>query len=107
MIATGGFVFLVFSSSWVRSLLPYHDSDLLYVGLIFLPMVVLVLVAVAVKLIEVKRDATWPQTSGQVIKFGTVARHHQFSGEATTRHHRAHGGIRIHCSGPQMARQPH
>jgi hypothetical protein len=71
-------------NSWFRSLIPDAYSDYFYIGLIALPMVVLVLVMVATKLIQARRAADWPQTTGKILKAGMVAKHHKFSGEATT-----------------------
>jgi hypothetical protein len=84
IVGTIGFVILTFNSGWLRSVLPFGNSDYFYVGLIFLPMVVLVTVMIVVKLIESRSASHWPQTTAKILKCGTEARHHQFSGEATT-----------------------
>jgi hypothetical protein len=84
VVATIGVVVLCFSSAWVRSFIPYSNSDYFFIGLIALPMVVLVLVMLAVKLGEARRASHWPQTTGKILKSGTQAHHHQFSGETTT-----------------------
>lgn len=85
MIATIGFVVLIFSlpDSWVR-MLPYSDSDLFYIGLIGLPMVMLIVVMVISKLSEANAAKNWAQTSGRVVKSTTRAVQHQFAGEQTT-----------------------
>lgn len=84
VVGTIGFVILTFSSSWLRSMLPFGNSDYFTIGLIFLPMLVLVVVMIVVKLREARSASHWPQTTAKILKCGTEARHHQFSGEATT-----------------------
>lgn len=84
VVGTIGFVILTFNSRWLRSLLPFGDSDFFIVGLIFLPMVVLVVVMIVVKLREARSASHWPQSTAKILKCSTQARHHQFSGEATT-----------------------
>lgn len=78
-----GLIFSLADSGW-RSILPFGDSDYFYIGLIFLPMIVLILAALASKLIEARRAARWPQTSGRIVKSGVETRRHQFSGSPTT-----------------------
>jgi hypothetical protein len=68
----------------LRAWLPFGDSDYFFIGLIFLPMVVLVVVAIAAKMLEVRKAAAWPTAVGRVVKSGTGADHHRFAGEATT-----------------------
>src|SRR4029453_10829321 len=63
---------------------PFGDSDYFFVGLIFLPMVVLFAVAVAAKMLEVRRAAGWSTAVGRIVKSSTAAEHHRFAGEATT-----------------------
>lgn len=72
----GGNVFL-------RGWLPF-DSDYFFIGLIFLPMVVLVVVAIAAKMLEVRKAAAWSTAVGRVVKSGTGTDHHRFAGDATT-----------------------
>ena len=84
IVGTIGFVVLTFSSSWLRSMLPFGSSDYFYVGLIFLPMLVLVVVMIIVKATEARSASHWPQTTAKILKSGMAAQHHQFSGEATT-----------------------
>ena len=59
------------------------DSDFFYVGLIFLPMAVLFVVAVIAKLLEVKRAAGWSTAVGRIVKSHTAAAHRRSAGEAT------------------------
>jgi len=68
----------------LRAVLPFGDSDYFYIGLIFLPMVVLVVVAIAAKMLEVRKAAAWSTAVGRVVKSGTAADHHRFVGEATS-----------------------
>ncbi|HZX84942.1 MAG TPA: DUF3592 domain-containing protein [Reyranella sp.] len=68
----------------LRAALPFGDSDYFFVGLIFLPMVVLVVVAVLAKMLEVRQAAGWSTAVGRIVKSTTAARHHRFAGEATT-----------------------
>ncbi|MDF2117056.1 DUF3592 domain-containing protein [Roseiarcaceae bacterium H3SJ34-1] len=77
---------LVFSlaGSGLRDALPFGNSDYFYIGLIFLPMVVLILAAVTSKLIEARRAARWPQTSGRIVKSGVEVRRHQFPDSPVT-----------------------
>ena len=51
-----------------REALPLGNSDFFWVVLIALPFVVLVTVAVVVKLIEMRRAATWPSTMGRIVR---------------------------------------
>src|SRR5215212_9118709 len=60
------------------------DSDFFYVGLIFLPMAVLFVVAVVAKMLEVRRASGWSTAVGRIVKSGTAAAHHRSAGEATT-----------------------
>lgn len=55
------------NNEW-REALPFGNSDFFWVILIALPFVVLVAVAVLVKLIEVRRAATWPSTMGRIVR---------------------------------------
>jgi hypothetical protein len=75
---------LVVLASLVRRWLPFGDSDYFWIGLIFLPMVVLVVAAVAAKMLEVRRASGWSTAVGRIVKSGTAAQHHRFAGEATT-----------------------
>ena len=59
------------------------DSDF-YVGLIFLPMAVLFVVAVIAKMLEVRRAAGWSTAVGRIVKSSTAAEHRRSAGEATT-----------------------
>jgi hypothetical protein len=78
-----GLIFSLAQSGW-RAALPFGDSDYFYIGLIFLPMVVLILAAVTSKLIETRRAARWTQTSGRIVKSGVETRRHQFPDSPVT-----------------------
>lgn len=67
-----------------RSWLPFGSSDYFFVGLIFLPMLVLVVAAVLAKMLEVRQAASWATAVGRIVTAGTQAQHHKFAGEATT-----------------------
>ncbi len=84
IVGTTGFVVLTFNSGWLRSMLPFGNSDYFYVGLIALPIVMVIVVMVIVKVTEARSASHWPQTAAKVLKSGMEARHYQFSGEATT-----------------------
>ena len=60
------------------------DSDLFFIGLIAAPMGVLFIVAVLVKMLEVRRASTWSLAAGRIVRSDTDVRHHRFAGEATT-----------------------
>ena len=83
LVVIAGFV-LQGSDNSLRAWLPFGDSDYFYVGLIFLPMVVLFVVAVVAKMLEVRRAAGWSTAVGRIVKSSTAAEHHRFAGEATT-----------------------
>ena len=68
----------------LRAALPFGDSEFFYVGLIFLPMVVLFVVAVIAKMLEVRRAAGWSTAVGRIVKSSTAAARHRSAGEATT-----------------------
>jgi hypothetical protein len=68
----------------LRAALPFGDSEFFYVGLIFLPMAVLFVVAVIAKMLEVKRASGWPTAVGRIVKSSTAAARHRSAGEATT-----------------------
>jgi hypothetical protein len=79
---------LIEALSWfgisVSSLLPFELTDTVMIALVFSPLVVLVLVALAAKLWEAHRASKWTQTTGHITKSRVEARHHQFQGEAST-----------------------
>jgi Protein of unknown function (DUF3592) len=72
------------SPGTVRAYIPYARSDFFWVGLIFLPMVALVVVAVVTKLIQFQAAKSWVQTTGRILSSRIDVRHHQFAGEQET-----------------------
>ena len=75
---------LIQGSETVSALMPFASSDSFGIGLIALPVIVLIILIVAVKLVQARRAAHWPPTSGHILKSGMEVRRHQFAGEATT-----------------------
>ncbi|HVT55298.1 MAG TPA: DUF3592 domain-containing protein [Xanthobacteraceae bacterium] len=73
----------LFGVDW-RSFLPWSMSENWYIVAIFVPLPLLVLVALVTKLLEVRRAESWKQTTGRIVKSEVEARHHQFAGEAET-----------------------
>lgn len=70
-------------NSW-RDALPFANSDYFWVGLIALPFVTLLVVAVLAKMIEVRQASTWATAMGRVVKSETEAQRHRSGGDATT-----------------------
>jgi hypothetical protein len=83
IIVAVGFVFAIeqWSHGTIRSLVPYGNSDFFWVGLIFLPMSALVLVAVASKLVELQQVGSWSRTTGKIVRSEMETRRHRFAGE--------------------------
>lgn len=90
MVLVGGIigcVVLVFMfdqqepASWLRSSVPYADSNWFWVGLIVLPLVALGLVAVLRTVVETRQAASWTSTAGRVVRSEIESRRHQFQGE--------------------------
>jgi hypothetical protein len=84
-----GLVALIFTIgqwnySFLRSLIPFADSHYFWVGLIALPMVALVAVAAATKMVELRQASSWTQTTGRIMRSEIEARHHRFGNDAET-----------------------
>jgi hypothetical protein len=77
---------LVVITGYVLSVtdISFGDSEFFYVGLIFLPMAVLFVVAVIAKMLEVRRAAGWSTAVGRIVKSSTAAQRRRSAGEATT-----------------------
>jgi hypothetical protein len=75
---------LVVLAGYARDWMPFGNSDYFWIGLIFLPMVVLFAAAVANKMLEVKRASGWSSAVGRIVKSSTAAARHRSAGEATT-----------------------
>jgi hypothetical protein len=86
VISLVGFAFAIehWAPGTIGEHVPYGDSDLFWIGLIFLPMVALVIVAVATKLIQFRAAKGWAQTTGRIVSSGIEVRRHQFDGEPET-----------------------
>ncbi len=81
-----GLVVLTFTlDKWtgggIRPHLPFGGGDAFWIGLIFVPMVALLLVAAASKLIELRQAKSWVATTGRILKSGVETRRHRFQGE--------------------------
>ena len=72
------------SPGTVAAYIPYAKHDLFWVGLIFFPMLALLVVASVTKLVQFRAAKNWVQTSGRILSAGTDVRHHQFAGEPET-----------------------
>lgn len=81
VVASIAFVVL---AGYARDWMPFGDSDYFWIGLIFLPMVVMFGAAVAAKMLEVKRASGWSTAVGRIVKSGTAAARHRSAGGATT-----------------------
>ncbi len=68
----------------VAAHIPYAKNDLFWIGLIFFPMVALLAVAIASKLIELRQAKNWVPASGHILSSGIETRRHQFEGEPET-----------------------
>src|SRR5262245_27079997 len=85
IIVTVSFLFwLLDDNPDLRAWVPFANSDYFVVGLIALPMVTLILVAVLVKAVDVRRARNWTMTQGRVMRSKVEARRHRFGGDQTT-----------------------
>ncbi|SEP31512.1 Protein of unknown function [Rhodospirillales bacterium URHD0017] len=75
---------LVVIAGYVLSGTALGNSEFFYVGLIFLPMAVLLVVAVIAKMLEVRRASGWSTAVGRIVKSSTAAQRHRSAGDATT-----------------------
>ncbi len=76
--------FALQGSDSLRAALPFGDSEYFYIGLIALPVVVLLVLIVLVKILEVRRAATWSTASGRVVTSETRTEHRSSASEGTT-----------------------
>lgn len=72
MIGTIALVVLLFN---LADVLPLPNSGYFWVGLIFLPMVMMLVLVVVAKMLEVRKSAQWPSAMGRVIRSTVEARH--------------------------------
>lgn len=67
-----------------REALPFGNSDVFWVILIALPMVVMVVVAVLVKLLEMRRANAWPSAMGRVVRSANEEQRHTSEDDQVT-----------------------
>ena len=85
MIGVIGFVGLMYGMPFIAyAIFPFAHSDFFWIGLIFLPMVALLAVAIASKLIELRQAKSWLPATGRILSSGIETRRHQFEGEPET-----------------------
>jgi Protein of unknown function (DUF3592) len=68
----------------VAAHIPYAKHDLFWIGLLFFPMIALLVVAGVTKLVEFHAAKGWVTTTGRILNAGIDVRHHQFAGEPET-----------------------
>jgi hypothetical protein len=80
-----GFVVLMFAQPGIAyAIFPFAHSDYFWIGLIALPIVTLIVMAVIAKSIDFTRAQSWVTTQGKVVRSELVAKHHRFEGSAET-----------------------
>jgi hypothetical protein len=89
MVGVIGLVGLTFAlDQWtggtIRKHLPFGGGDAFWISLIFLPMVALLAVAIASKLIELRQAKSWVPATGRILSSAIETRRHQFEGEPET-----------------------
>ena len=89
MVGIIGLVVFAFAiERWVPGFIshrvPFGTSDYFWIGLIFLPMIALLTVAIASKLIELRAAKSWVPAQGRILSSGVETRRHQFAGEPET-----------------------
>src|SRR5687768_7521034 len=67
--------------SWLRSTIPYGNSNLFWVLLVVLPLTTIAGVAVLSYKIEMRQAASWTKTMGRVVRSEIETRRHQFQGQ--------------------------
>lgn len=68
----------------LRAIVPFSDSSLFWVGLIAVPFVTLIAVAIISKLAEFRQAATWTQTTGRILRSTIGTKRHRFGNEPET-----------------------
>jgi hypothetical protein len=82
VVATIGFVVLMFSIPGIAyAIFPFAGSDYFWIGLIFLPIVVLIAAAVVSKSVEFARAQSWTTTTGKIVRSELIVKRHRFPGE--------------------------
>ena len=82
-----GFCVIMFDlGGWsvLRSHIPYGNSDYFWVGAIFLPMLVLIVVVGIAKWIEFRRAASWSQTTAKLLRSELQTERHRFGNDPET-----------------------
>lgn len=83
MVIVIGFVLLMFTLPGIADwLFPFARSDWFWIGLIFLPMAAIVLLAAASKGLDLVRASSWEPTSGRIVSSRIAQRSIKFQGEA-------------------------
>jgi hypothetical protein len=62
---------------------PFADTAWFWIGLVAASFVAILVVALLVKMIEVRRAASWAKTTGRIMRSGTEAKHSGAAGRAT------------------------
>jgi hypothetical protein len=75
------FVLLLYNLPFLVSWLPFAQSDYFWIGLIFLPMVTLLVAAVVAKSIDYKRAQSWSTVTGKIVRSELAEKRHRFQGE--------------------------
>jgi len=86
LIGIIGLVVLTFSldqwtSGGIRPHLPFGGGDAFWVAMIFVPMLALLLVAAATKLVELRQAKSWVAATGRILSSGVETRRRQFGDE--------------------------
>jgi Protein of unknown function (DUF3592) len=86
LVAIIGVVVLAFTlDKWtgggIRPHLPFGGGDAFWVGMIFVPMLALILVAAGSKLIELRQAKSWVATTGRILSSGVETRRRRFRDE--------------------------
>lgn len=85
MIGVIGCVGLLYSMPFVAyAIFPFAHSDYFWIGLIFLPMAALIVLAAASKGLDLGRARSWSQTTGRIVSSSIAQRSHQFQREPET-----------------------
>ena len=108
MVIIIGFVVMMFSWPDIAyALFPFAHSNWFWPGLIFLPMVALVLLAMVSKGLEFSRAASWETTTGRVVGSKIAQRSIKFRGEAERIENYAAVTYEFRARNGQKVRQPH
>ena len=108
MIGVIGFVGLMYGMPFIAyAIFPFAHSDFFWIGLIFLPMVALLAVAIASKLIELRQAKSWVPATGRILSSGVETRRHQFEGEPETVKNVPAVKYEFKVGGPHRGRHAH